>query len=792
MNALKDNVEIFAEALIREYLSRQGCKHSLAAFDSERPRDGTSLTSRTEIAKGLKLERNLKKNKQKEKPYLSMIEVILEAWFKRSTLETQGSSKRLLSAKPSRPETSRPAVVPATHEEREGDGIDDDLGIINDDDDERQIYTRRPSAPTLTTRPATSGTVLGRISVDPESEVVEAPVNPVVVNRPRSSRPVAPDTPMNAPETPLPPKVQNPPMPTDVRPITTTPGPDRIAAMGMGMGMGMGNQANAAVTPIDVQKIRPRSGRVSPTPSQRPQSSRVRHAGSERDLYADPIEDEIDTFLQEVDDLDIDLTSTTITNAGGGTVNETAATTTTRREYTSSTVDGPAGSATTASYFSQRTTISAQQSLMTASTAGGKPMRPATASQRPESALARRTSVEDMMVEDVDLDEGWNDSGAGGGGGGPIRQTYMGSNRPPSASVQRPMTAQASHTITVDVAKEIRQVVFGRQAEFSESWHQGFFFSDIDMLKYGLCQHSGGPCGVIAAVQASFLHAYLYLGENANRSHDAIMNPSTQRRTETLMYALAGMLWQARGEHDSVKVVLSKSKEYSARITKNISELCTVYEFHTLDAVTRFISSKVSMFTDPYGPGVILMVFSMMLTRGIDNIKGDMDDPNASLIGEFGYCTQEMVNLFLVGKAHTNVFDGQMYLDSGSDEDGMVLRGIASQSTVGYLTLMETLKYVNVGANFKEPKYPIWVICSESHYSVLFSVDRKCESRPEFDLYYYDELARQDEEIRLTVSIGDEPAVEAEPDMIPPLNNIIRTKWGPNANVDWHDVDPLL
>ena len=60
-----------------------------------------------------------------------------------------------------------------------------------------------------------------------------------------------------------------------------------------------------------------------------------------------------------------------------------------------------------------------------------------------------------------------------------------------------------------------------------------------------------------------------------------------------------------------------------------------------------------------------------------------------------------------------------------------------------------------VGTYLKTPKYPIWVVCSESHFSVLFSTrldlvsDWKAERR--FDLFYYDGLARQQEEIKLTI-----------------------------------------
>lgn len=64
---------------------------------------------------------------------------------------------------------------------------------------------------------------------------------------------------------------------------------------------------------------------------------------------------------------------------------------------------------------------------------------------------------------------------------------------------------------------------------------------------------------------------------------------------------------------------------------------------------------------------------------------------------------------------------------------------------------------LKVGAHLKTPSYPIWVVCSESHFSVLFGLQRELltskDQHLEFDLYYYDGLANQQEEIRLTVSM---------------------------------------
>ena len=63
------------------------------------------------------------------------------------------------------------------------------------------------------------------------------------------------------------------------------------------------------------------------------------------------------------------------------------------------------------------------------------------------------------------------------------------------------------------------------------------------------------------------------------------------------------------------------------------------------------------------GPGVAMLLYSLLLTRGIAMVQRDADFP-ASLIAPNGYCAQELVNLLLVGRAHSNVFDGEKVVDT--------------------------------------------------------------------------------------------------------------------------------
>jgi hypothetical protein len=55
-----------------------------------------------------------------------------------------------------------------------------------------------------------------------------------------------------------------------------------------------------------------------------------------------------------------------------------------------------------------------------------------------------------------------------------------------------------------------------------------------------------------------------------------------------------------------------------------------------------------------------------------------------------------------------------------------------------------TARYVEVGSMLKNPSLPVWVVCSESHFTVLFAQDARClQNAMPFDLQYYDELANQ-------------------------------------------------
>ncbi|GMI08853.1 hypothetical protein TrRE_jg11205 [Triparma retinervis] len=140
-------------------------------------------------------------------------------------------------------------------------------------------------------------------------------------------------------------------------------------------------------------------------------------------------------------------------------------------------------------------------------------------------------------------------------------------------------------------------------------------------------------------------------------------------------------------------------------------------------SVTSFLLSSggaaLGEYKAPYG--ILLLCMSLVASRGPSQIAADMDypPPDCAFTAQFGHCSQELINLLLAGAATSNVFDGVM------DMGGLLMRGVPRRTRVGYLTQIEALRYVQVGTYYKTPQFPLWVVGSQSHFTVLFSLTMK-------------------------------------------------------------------
>ncbi|XP_030346768.1 probable ubiquitin carboxyl-terminal hydrolase MINDY-4 isoform X2 [Strigops habroptila] len=359
------------------------------------------------------------------------------------------------------------------------------------------------------------------------------------------------------------------------------------------------------------------------------------------------------------------------------------------------------------------------------------------------------------------------------------------------------MLQVVSKAIDISLAKELKNLLFGSSlCCFSEEWKiQNFTFNNIPQLKYGIVQKKGGPCGVLAAVQACVLQRLIFADSNKNKDIRCLQ-PSEVHRTKCLTMAIADILWRAGGNEKAI-VALPSGRQQFIPIGKykadGILETLILHSATRYEDLVVFLQQNIHQFET--GPcGCILLTVSVILSRSINLVRNDFDVLTNRLIGSHGYCTQELVNLLLTGKAVSNVFNNVIELDSGNGNI-TILKGITSRSDIGLLSLFEHYDVCQVGCYLKTPKYPIWLVCSESHFSVLFCLEKDLlgdwKTERKFDLYYYDGLANQEEEIRLTVDTTQMCAEDKENDLTPPLEHCIRTKWQ-GAVIDWNGTEPIL
>ncbi|EGD82421.1 hypothetical protein PTSG_11961 [Salpingoeca rosetta] len=404
-----------------------------------------------------------------------------------------------------------------------------------------------------------------------------------------------------------------------------------------------------------------------------------------------------------------------------------------------------------------------------------------------------RASPSGLVMEDVDELEIEDEFGASVSVGG-ARRARPAAPRVISSGRSRPqVTASAARgrTIGADEAVKLKRVVFGSsRSAFNDAWlRQNFVFnSTVKGLQYGLVQHEGGPCGVLAVVQAMVLKELLF------GSSPPTLEPTPEQQHDALVAAITSILLRIQTDGEHILAVVGTKKAANLKpsfkcdgVTEKLTLISCTSEFD----LKRAVKENINQFTRDGAPGAILLLYSAVLTRGLSSIRDDMDEDGSKLIGSHCYCTQDLVNLLLVGYACSNTHDGDKRLGSGKDV--LVLKGIRKQSDIGLLSLFEHYGSCEVGLNFKSPTAPIWIIYAESHFTVLFSRSKalaySSPSAP-FDICYYDQLAGLEQHYNIQIDPSANVPRPDDKEVLPPLEHCIRTKWK-GAAVDWRDCEPL-
>ncbi|GFT58764.1 probable ubiquitin carboxyl-terminal hydrolase MINDY-4 [Nephila pilipes] len=344
-------------------------------------------------------------------------------------------------------------------------------------------------------------------------------------------------------------------------------------------------------------------------------------------------------------------------------------------------------------------------------------------------------------------------------------------------------------SITMDEACALRLLLFGNtRNSFSAAWtEQGFHFRSVP--PYGFIQKKAGPCGVLAAVQAYVIYELLFGISHVDASFGLLRLKSSQK-VEALARALASILWQA-GDSERAIVAMKRNNAVESTSTSSaVLEIDGILEHLQLKyfeckscLLEFFVNSKPEVMSDHDG-SCIYFLYSLILTKGVEKIRKEMDYPECHLIGNDGYCSQEIINLILIGKAVPNLFDGDVELNSGGSENTR-FHGIPSQSRIGLLSLYEYQETCTVGDNLKYPKFPIWILLADSHFTVLFAASQKVlkkKFKKSFVLYHYDGLAKRFAETSFTIDPASYSVMPEKNRSLPIVVQCIYTRW-PYASI---------
>ncbi|PFX20022.1 Protein FAM188A [Stylophora pistillata] len=254
----------------------------------------------------------------------------------------------------------------------------------------------------------------------------------------------------------------------------------------------------------------------------------------------------------------------------------------------------------------------------------------------------------------------------------------------------------------------------------------GFLFSTLEPS--ALIQEQGGPCAIIASVQAFILKNILFVEETP--APDNWRQLTDEQARQLLVCSLCEMLNNVKTEKftlvflrdhlvfTSCMTAEKTDTESEERASSNSPEgVKNAVQCHASEDVAQVVNKNIAMLEGRFG--VLLFLYSVLLTKGLENIKSEMEDVGEPLVDEsFGHGSQTLINLMLAGYRVSNVWDSSRTLS------GLELRGIPKQSSIGFLTLLEAHRYCEVGNFLKSPMYPIWLLASETHLTVFFSQER--------------------------------------------------------------------
>ena len=175
-----------------------------------------------------------------------------------------------------------------------------------------------------------------------------------------------------------------------------------------------------------------------------------------------------------------------------------------------------------------------------------------------------------------------------------------------------------------------------------------------------LRQQHGGPCGVLAPLQAFILAR---IAHQSPAALDVVrLHRGVDNMDHILVDAMVTIIAAASaGAGSPLSLVISKppppvQHQHEAISIDTLHASLKYMELASRDALTEAIFAHFLSFLEPYG--VIQLLYSVVLTHGVDRVKSDQGIDIEPLISlPHGHASQSLINLMITGRATPYVWD---------------------------------------------------------------------------------------------------------------------------------------
>ncbi|XP_033638241.1 inactive ubiquitin carboxyl-terminal hydrolase MINDY-4B-like isoform X1 [Asterias rubens] len=371
-------------------------------------------------------------------------------------------------------------------------------------------------------------------------------------------------------------------------------------------------------------------------------------------------------------------------------------------------------------------------------------------------------------------------------------------------------------------AVELKQVIFGtRMFSFDEEWKRACF--QWQSLKgpfpYGLFCPRDKSRGVIMAIQVHLVRHLQFDKKKEDGHHHYTqddtesldvssayrLTPTEEERKQGFLLALSDILWSAGEEKRAVVVLQDRKKpgllHSEEKKLQFFAQSLRITQFTDKEKLRVFLRNHLELLMYHEGGGVLMFLFSIILSRTIPRLLEDLDGDY--LFTDRNQCSLALIILVLTGRATANVFNGKKVYDKKGEALAKPLVGMMHRSDCGFLLVdrskVKEDEKIEVGSMLKTPRVPVWLTYLNGRYSMLLCTnvrltsDWRAENR--FLLHYYNGQSDQLKEAVLTIDTKTSPPKQSledfEEKQPPLLEECIHSRW-PDAGIDWNGSLPFI